>query len=162
VATGVDTLISPAMLEAKGRWGETRYSPPIALSDIRRWAIAVYWPEPPPPIHWDEAYAAGTRWGGVIAPPGFNAFAWPVARSGKRRTIESAGGAARSQMNAGQTDTYGAPMRPGDVIASRSRLFDMTERQGRFGLTLYVTNELEWTNQKGEFVRRRMGTQIRF
>ena len=49
MATGVDTLISPAMEAAKGKWSEPRLSPPISLSDIRRWAIATYWPETPPP-----------------------------------------------------------------------------------------------------------------
>ena len=65
-------------------------------------------------------------------------------------------------MNGGQTDTYGAPMRPGDVITARSRLSDFNERQGRFGLMLYTFNETEWTNQKGEFVRRRIATCIRY
>ena len=78
MATGVDTLISPAMEEAKGKWGEPRRSPPIAASDIRKWAIATYWPETPPPIYWDEDYAKTTRWGGIIAPQDFNPFAWPV------------------------------------------------------------------------------------
>jgi acyl dehydratase len=65
-------------------------------------------------------------------------------------------------MNGGQTDTYGAPMRPGDVISARSRLQDFNERQGRFGLMLYTFTENEWTNQKGEFVRRRISTSIRY
>ena len=64
MASGVDTLISPAMQEAKGKWGEPRVSPPIAASDIRKWAIATYWPETPPPIYWDDDYAKTTRWGG--------------------------------------------------------------------------------------------------
>ena len=67
-----------------------------------------------------------------------------------------------TSINGGQTDTYGVPMRPGDVISTRSRLKDFNERQGRFGLMLYTYNETEWTNQKGEFVRRRIGTGIRY
>jgi hypothetical protein len=162
MASGVDTLISPAMEAAKGRWGEPRVAPPIALSDIRRWAIATYWPETPPPIYWDEPYAATTRWGGVIAPPGFNPFAWPVKRMAAAAQIPAAGGVSLTGMNGGQTDTFGAPMRPGDVITARSRLQDFNERQGRFGLMLYSFTETEWTNQSGAFVRRRISTSIRY
>ena len=158
MASGVDTLISPAMQEAKGKWGEPRVSPPIAASDIRKWAIATYWPETPPPVYWDEAYAKTTKWGGVIAPSDFNPFAWPVTACAPMRQAEPAGGVRLTGMNGGQTDTYGAPMRPGDVITASSRLSDFNERQGRFGLMLYTFTETEWTNQKGEFVRRRIAT----
>ena len=162
MATGVDTLISPAMQEAKGKWSEPRLSPPISLSDIRRWAIATYWPETPPPIYWDEAYAATTRHGGVIAPPDFNPFAWPVKRQAPPAQAQPAGGVRLTGMNGSQTDTYGEPMRPGDLISARTRLADFNERQGRFGLMLYTYNEIEWTNQNGEFVRRRIATGIRY
>jgi len=163
MATGVETLITRAMIEAKEIWGEPRVSPPIAASDIRRWAIATYWPETPPPIYWDEAYARTTRWGGVIAPPDFNRFAWPVRRpAAGAAAAPSETGPRLTTMNGGQTDAYGAPMRPGDVITARSRLADFNERQGRFGLMLYVFNETEWTNQDGAFVRRRIGTSIRY
>jgi len=157
-----ETLISPAMIEAKGRWKPSRRSPPIAPSDIRRWAIATYWPETPPPIYWDEDYARTTRWGAIIAPSDFNPFAWPARRMAPQAQPQPAGGLRLTGMNGGQTDTYGAPMRPGDVITSRSRLQDFNERQGRFGLMLYTFTETEWTNQKGEFVRRRIGTSIRY
>ena len=162
MAQGVDTLISPAMQEAKGKWSEPRVSPPIALSDIRKWAIATYWPETPPQIYWDEAYAATTRWAGIIAPPDFNPFAWPVRRQAPPVTAQPAAGVRLTNMNGGQTDTFGAPMRPGDVITARTRLRDFNERQGRFGLMLYAYSETEWTNQTGEFVRRRISTSIRY
>jgi acyl dehydratase len=162
MATGVETLISPAMQEAKGKWGETRRSPPIALSDIRKWAIATYWPETPPQIYWDEDYAKSTRWGGIIAPPDFNPFAWPVRRPRPAAMAEPAGGVRLTGMNGGQTDTFGVPMRAGDVISARSRLQDFNEREGRFGLMLYSFTENEWTNQRGEFVRRRISTSIRY
>jgi len=162
MATGVETLISPAMQEAKGKWGEPRVSPPIGLSDIRKWAIATYWPETPPQIYWDEAYAATTKWGGIIAPPDFNPFAWPVRRQAPQAAAPPVAGVRLTNMNGGQTDTFGAPMRSGDVITARTRLQDFNERQGRFGLMLYAFSETEWTNQRGEFVRRRISTSIRY
>jgi len=157
-----ETLISPAMIEAKGRWKPSRLSPPIAPSDIRRWAIATYWPETPPPIYWDEDYARTTRWGGVIAPQDFNPFTWPIDRPRPATRVTPLGGPGLASMNGGMKDTYGVPMRPGDVITSRARLADFEERRGRLGLTIYVHNELEWTNQTGQLVRRRILTVLRY
>jgi hypothetical protein len=157
-------LVGPDMVERKGVWGEVRTSYPVAASDIRRWAIAVYWPERPPPIFWDADYAAGTRWGGIIAPQDFNPFAWPVERPslGAPAPRPGRGGVGQRVMNGGQTDTYGVPMRPGDVIAARARLRDWEERTTRLGETLFVFNETEWTNQDGDLVKRRVSTGIRY
>lgn len=65
-------------------------------------------------------------------------------------------------MNGGQTDTYGVPMRPNDVISSRSRLLDWNEREGRLGHTIYIRTEVEWKNQFDELVRTRISTSIRY
>jgi acyl dehydratase len=153
------SLISDAMRQDVELWGDEEVSPPVTLTDIRRWAMATWWPQRPPPLHWDEAHAGATRWGGVIAPPGFNPFAWPIER---RRPRWMAYGEGMVGLNGGQTETYGAPVRPGDVISARSRLASFEEREGRFGLMLYFLIELEWTNQAGAFVRRRLSTMIRY
>lgn len=162
-----ETLVTEDMVERKGVWGKQRTSPPIGESDIRRWAIAVYWPEPPPPIFWDADYARTTRWGGIIAPPDFNPFAWPVTAERPTRQAEDATGTPRPErgrrgMNGGQVDTYGVPMRPGDVVTSRSRLRDWDERETRLGLTLFSYSETEWHNQRDELVKRRVSTAIRY
>lgn len=161
MTTSVETLIAPELADSRGHWGEPQYSPPVAASDIRKWAIATYWPETPPPIHWDEAYAATTRWRGLIAPRDFNPFAWPIHRVPAAR-LPSPPGVRLTSLNGGQVESYGAPQRPGDVIADRFRVKDFHERQGRFGLMLYVDVENEWTNQAGELVRRRISTFIRY
>ena len=65
-------------------------------------------------------------------------------------------------MNGGQVDTYGVPMRPGDVITARNRLRDWEERQTRLGHTLFTYSELEWRNQHDELIKRRVSTAIRY
>ena len=140
----------------------------MSESDIRKWAIAVYWPQTPPRIYWDVDYAATTRWGTIIAPADFNPFAWPVTverppraeRSEPTNTPRS--GKGRRGMNGGQVDTYGVPMRPGDVITSRSRLRDWDERETRLGLTLFSFSETEWRNQDDALVKVRVATAIRY
>ena len=159
------TYVTPEMREAQGKWGDVRTAPPITETDIRRWAMATYYPKQPPRIYWDPEYAAATRWGGIIAPPDFNPFAWPVERprggpsglAGRRPD-----GAPLTGMNGGQTDTYGAPMRPGDIISARNRLVDWWEREGRLGHTLYVRSEIEWRNQGDELVKTRFSIGIRY
>ncbi|MDD9942748.1 MAG: MaoC family dehydratase N-terminal domain-containing protein [Myxococcales bacterium] len=168
-----ETLVTEDMMERKGVWANQRTSPPVSESDIRKWAIATYWPETPPRVYWDADYASTTKHRGIIAPPDFNPFAWPVHRprrgagaargaAGSARTVDGKPVRRTTGMNGGQTDTYGVPMRPGDVIRSRSRLVRWEERQGRLGLTLYTYTETEWTNQDGALVRRRISTGIRY
>src|SRR5579871_1145519 len=148
MAQAQQTLVSPAMIESKGVWSREHVSPPVSRSDIRKWAIAVYWPQTPPRLFWDEEYARTTRWGGIIAPQDFNPFAWPIkADTALAPLIPSGSGKGKRGMNGGQTDTYFAPMRPGDVISSRTRLRDWNERETRLGLTLFMYTETEWWNQ---------------
>ncbi len=159
------TYVTAAMRTARGQWADGRAAPPITQTDIRRWAMATFYPEQPPRLYWDAEYAATTRWGGIVAPPDFNPFAWPLERpappapglAGARPD-----GKPLTGMNGGQTDTYGVPMRPGDVVAERRRLVDWWEREGRLGHTLYVRNEIEWRNQDDAVVRTRLSIGIRY
>ncbi len=156
-------------------YGGKRTSFPISASDIRRWAVAVYYPEPPPPLFWDEAYAATTRHGGIVAPEEFNPFAWMTADGPPK----SAGGPSTvmwpeahfdlpdpgttKMLNGGFAITYTAVrMRPGDVITSETSLADYSERTGRLGLMLFTVTENRWTNQEGELVKSSRDTLIRY
>ena len=159
------TYVTEDMRAAQGKWGGQRTAPPITETDIRRWAMATYYPRQPPRIYWDPEYAATTEWGGIVAPPDFNPFAWPVERTQGGRPGPSGrrpDGKGLTGMNGGQTDTYGVPMRPGDVVTARSRLVDWWERKGRLGHTLYARTEIEWRNQNDELVRTRMSISIRY
>ena len=159
------TYVTAPMRTAQGQWVDGRTAPPVTQTDIRRWAMATFYPEKPPRLYWDAEYAATTRWGGIVAPADFNPFAWPLERpqpaapglSGARPD-----GKPLTGMNGGQTDTYGVPMRPGDVVCERRRLVDWWEREGRLGHTLYVRTEIEWRNQDDEVVRTRLSIGIRY
>jgi hypothetical protein len=158
----VETLVTPELLERKGKWGEwSEPSFPISVSDIRKFAIGCYWPEIPPRLFWDEDFAKTTRWGGIVAPQDFNPFAWPIRQMDQNVTWPGTSQGSHG-MNGGQTDTYGVPMRPGDVIRSHSRVKEWTERISRLGLTMFLFTEVEWRNQKDEIVRSRVSTGIRY
>jgi hypothetical protein len=172
--TLAETYVNDEMRAALGTELGRQVSFPIGESDIRRWAVAVYYPEQPPRLFWDAEYAATTVHRGIVAPEEFNPFAWMVAEpQGVVRpadydpnTIEISLGISppptRFQLNGGLDVTYGVRMRPGDVITSVSSLHSYEEHRGRLGLMLFTTMANVWTNQRGEQVRLSKGTVIRY
>jgi N-terminal half of MaoC dehydratase len=168
------TYISAAMNDAVGSELSRQVSYPIAESDIRRWAIAVYYPEPPPRLFWDEDFAAASSHGGLVAPEDFNPFAWMAAEpngskgpgsndpQATEKTLGVEPPPIAFQVNGGITVSYGERMCPGDVITSVSRLGGYRERSGRLGLMLFTTMDTRWTNQQGNLVRQTEGTVIRY
>ena len=171
-----DSHITPQMLDLVGLELRSSTSFPITDSDIRRWAIAVYYPEPAPRLFWDAAYAAGTAHGGIVAPEDFNPFAWLTQTEAEAGVVDRATAgfvgpeetfglpapATTAIINGGTEVDYGVRMRPGDVITSTTTLGEYKEREGRLGLMLFSTNIDTWTNQRGETVKTSRGTLIRY
>ena len=174
-----DTLITDDMRSILGTTIETAVSYPVSASDIRKWAIAVYYPEPPPAIYTDEDDPATIALGGVVAPDEFNPFAWgakqrdlavvpePGSDTGPGGSPELRAGVAAPAfshvLNGGLEHRYtGVPIRPGDVITSTSAIVDYKEREGRLGLMLFTTMETRYVNQRGELVRTQRITLIRY
>jgi len=166
------TLITDEMRAAVGKTYRVAGSYPIAASDIRRWAMAVYFPARPPPLYWDEEHAKTTRWGGIVAPEEFNPFAWMRAYPGWGETypdlwpephlgIEPPPTRANIVTEIGATYT-GTRMRPGDVIRSELALNSYQERRGRLGLMLFTETKDRWFNQHGELIRTFCQTFIRY
>jgi N-terminal half of MaoC dehydratase len=170
-----DTWITDEMRAAIGGQHSDRTSMPISVSDIRKWAQAVYYPDAPPREYWDEQYAATTPAGGIVAPEEFNPFAWMSAAGPPSREALGQGAstterrlgvtppATSNMLNGGLTVEYtGVHMRPGDVIRSVTNLVDYSERTGRLGLMLFTTTEDRWTNQDGELIKVQRAVLIRY
>lgn len=160
--------ISSAVQELRAQIGKEfghRTSFPVDKSAIRLWAIGTRWPDPPKRIYWDEEYAKKTAWGGIIAPSGFNPFAYHIddermrgpSTYGLLRTGEGNRG-----INAGGEATYYAPIRPGDSISQVSKIVEVTEKTTRLGPSIFVITETRWTNQRGELVRVYRGIGMRY
>lgn len=135
-------------------------SQPIELSDIRKWAIAVYWPETPPKLFWDEAHAKQTKWKGIIAPQELNPFTWPAERPPRKLNAGGTGQPGTRILNGGTEMEYFAPIRPGDVISTKTKLAEVFEREGKMGLMMFQVTQNDYTNQRGELVKRTRGTLI--
>jgi hypothetical protein len=160
-------LLSDGMRGALGVWDDWgEWSAPIRDSDIRRWALAVYWPELPPRRFWDAHAAEATTAGGIVAPEEFNPFAWPAPRS--TRTDEARTNVdrrpdphrVRGRVNGGCRVTYGEPMRPGDRIRRRVRLQGWRVADSSRGPLLLADYEHEWRNDRGDLVRTAVYTLV--
>jgi hypothetical protein len=165
---GGGSLVSERMRAALGSVVDWRVSYPVAESDIRRWALAVYHPDAPPA----RFVEAGP---GLVAPEEFNPFAWAVAERMEpviaprvrdpdrfEKAIGLRGPGLVHRLNGGTSARYGAPIRPGDVIRSETRLVEYTERTGRLGPMLITVTSAEWRNQRGEHVRTEEAIAIRY
>jgi hypothetical protein len=158
-----DTYISEEIRKMLDVERDVMISPSISESDIRKWAIAVYWPETPPRQFWDAEYARRSRWGGIVAPQEFNPFAWPIERKEASRLGGPIGkDPGQRVLNGGSEARYYAPMRPGDIIRSGTKLVEVYEKTGRLGVMMFLINETTWTNQKGEVVKVDRKTSIRY
>ena len=164
-----EILVSDEVRSWIGRQaGEKRVSPPVSTSDIRKWAIAIYWPDTPPPLFWDEEYARKTRFGGIVAPDDFNPFAWPVDRSlmgaddVELQEAVKRMGIGWNQLNGGGGAEYYQRIRPGDVLTSVTNLDDIYVRSGRQWPMIFLIRKTTWANQRGEVVKVSRGIGIRY
>jgi acyl dehydratase len=131
---------------------------------IRRFADAV---DDPNPLYRDDEYARNSRYGSIIAPPGF--FGWPSRQPrGAPLTAESSAelGVALAKagylrvLDGGMEYEFSAPIRAGDTLAASTIIKDIREREGRTGSMVFLIMETTYTNQNGDIVAKARSTSI--
>jgi len=103
------------------------------------------------PLYFDEHYASGTPYAGLIAPPAIHTllmFACTPANDWMR---------SPGTVNAGQSWSYNKPARPGDVIRLQARALDKFIRNDR----LFVVHDNVFFNQRDEVICSGRGWTIR-
>jgi hypothetical protein len=169
-----DSLVTEDMRSILGAVMRESVSHPVAIGDIRKWAIAVYYPNTPPRQFWDEEYARGTHFGSIVAPEEFNPFAWSTEEPSL--TDPKVAQTAFSEDELGVRppahkaillteirEQHGRiRIRVGDVIRSVVCISDYFERNGRMGRMLYTTLSNEWYNQCDEWVRTTESVFVRY
>lgn len=162
-------MITDEMRAIVGIAGDREISYPIDAAEIRRCAMAIWYPELPPPDYWDEEDPVTVANGGIVAPDDFDPVAWiarrprpePVPEGGhppKISAFEQSIGLVplpvRATLQVEIRARYsGIRMRPGDVIEVATSITGYSEREGRMGLQLYTTLTEEFTNQLGEWIK---------
>jgi hydroxyacyl-ACP dehydratase HTD2-like protein with hotdog domain len=131
----------------------------VTASDIRRWAMAVYWPEPPPARFVDEAAAVRSRFGELVAPQELNPFAWMPGKQEAASEREPPPEGVR-RLFGGCHIEYHEPIRVGDVVRRRTRLEGWRSKAARSGELLLVDWAHEWRNQRDGLVRHAVYTLL--
>ena len=99
------------------------------------------------PLWCDPDYAAGTRWGGVLAPPSF-LFATSRIISGYVGGLPGV-----HAMWAGAEWTWHLPVRRNDTISTEAWLKDLIEHQTTFaGRSIQQVYHVDFYNQRGDLV----------
>lgn len=163
------SLVTDAMRGIVGEVMRSSVSFPVAASDIRKWAMAVYYPDTPPRAFWDESFE-----GGIVAPEEFNPFAWMTRQPSPTDPPVSQTAFSEAELGVEPPEykaillteirvTHsGERMRPGDVIHSTVRITDYFEREGRMGHMLYTTIADALTNQDGAWIRTNESVFVRY
>jgi len=114
-------------------WLDIPHNPTASFDAIRRWAISI---GDDNPLYLDPALAARSRWGGAVAPPGFEwSMGWdrsPVPSEELNRETRSALRGVHL-FHSGAEYTYYGPIRDGDVIYKSEWLSDVTEKTSSLG-----------------------------
>lgn len=142
---------------------------PVSADGVRRFTQAVMDPDP---LYWEEAAAAASRYGRPVAPPLYPTHMF-VRRAGTPDPLDALAddpdwdGAPREGfarglppldlpfdrlVNGGTEAEFFKLAEHGDMITSRSRYADITERTGRSGTMVLVKVATEYTNQDGQLL----------
>jgi acyl dehydratase len=131
---------------------------PVTLTDIRRWAQGMHYPNP---VHYDEKRAQASRFGRIVAPQSF-AVCCDV---GHGATPAIVGNIPGTHMVFGGDEWwfYGPRILPGDHLRSHRRFLDYVVKKTRFaGPTMFSRGETLHVNQRGEQVSRQVSTAVRY
>ena len=139
----------------------------VEKEPIRRFADAV---GDQNPLYLDEEYARNSRYGSIIAPPGFMSSPWfSQPKSGAPSfdireelspALVKAGYTNPSPIDAGIEYEFFRPIRAGDTLVSISMIKEIIEREGKTGKMAFTITETTYTNQHGDVVAKARATMI--
>jgi len=119
------------------------------------------------PLYWDEEHARSSRFGGIVAPPGF--FGWPTKWTGamplfselREEVINTINKAGYSRILDGgiEYDFY-YPVRAGDTLSALLKVGEIHERETKTGNMVLSVTETTYTNQNGDIVAKARQTLI--
>ena len=136
----------------------------IEKEPIRRFADAV---GDMNPLYCDDTYARNSRYGGIIAPPGFLSSLWLAGRSsrwGVGRPAEALGppelmaaieGAGfRRIVDTGMDYEFFSPVKAGDTVRSVSTVRDIMERGEDQARMIFLVVDTVFSNGEGNVIAR--------
>ncbi len=131
---------------------------PVALNDIRRWVQAMHYPNP---LHYDEQWAAESRFGTIVAPQSFTV----ATDTSHGCSPAQVGKIPNSHLIFGGDDWwfFGPRIYPGDHLVCHRMPYDYKVTQTGFaGPTCFQRGDTIYINQKGERIALQRSTAIRY
>ena len=135
-----------------------RLKVPLSETDIRRWVQAMHYPNR---VHYDEEFAAQSRFGRLVAPQSF-----PVATDDAHGTGPSCVGLIPgSHLIFGGDEWWfeGTRVHGGDMIHNERIALDYAVKETRFaGPTCFQRGDNFYYNQHGDLLAKQRSTAIRY
>jgi acyl dehydratase len=131
---------------------------PVATNDIRRWVQAMHYPNP---LHYDEAWAAESRFGAIVAPQSFTV----ACDTSHGCSPAQVGKIPSSHLIFGGDDWwfFGPRIWPGDHLVCHRMPYDYKVTDTKFaGPTCFQRGDTLYINQRGERVALQRSTAIRY
>ncbi len=131
---------------------------PCRASDIRRWVMAMDYPNP---VHWDEEFARSSKFGGLVAPQSM-AIALDFGHGVQPACVGRIPG---SHLIFGGEEWwhYGHRIRPGDQLFQERRFHDYKVTETKFaGPTMFARGDTISRTQDGSLVSKVRATSIRY
>src|SRR5579862_6864462 len=130
---------------------------PFSANDIRRYTQGV---DNPNRLYWDDGYAAGSPFGGIVAPQSYFG-----GGPGTGATPAIQGTIPGSHMLFGGDEQwfYGPRIYPGDRLRMDRMLFDYRVTNTSFaGPTMFSRGDTTYVTDRGELVAKQRSTAIRY
>lgn len=131
---------------------------PVATSDIRRWVQAMHYPNP---LHYDDHWAAASRFGEFVAPQSFTV----ACDTSHGCSPAQVGRIPESHLIFGGDDWwfFGPRVRPGDLLVCHRMPYDYRVTGTKFaGPTCFQRGDTLYINQRGERIALQRSTSIRY
>ena len=161
-----EALISDELRRCIGRKGPVRALETLSASDVRRYVDAT---GDTNPLWLDDDFARSAGYKGRLLPPilvGWTPFSIKEpegnASSFDVRRQLPVPAAYTNVRNAGSETEWVKPVHLGEPLTCQSRIIDITAREGRMGVGIYVTQVEEVRNAESELVFTRRHTVALF
>jgi hypothetical protein len=131
---------------------------PVNVGDIRRWVQAMHYPNP---LHYDERWAAESRYGSIVAPQSFTV----ATDTSHGCSPAQVGKIPNSHLIFGGDEWwfFGPRIWPGDHFVCHRMPYDYRVAHTRFaGPTCFQRGDTLYINQRGERVALQRSTSIRY
>jgi acyl dehydratase len=150
-------MISEAIKQLIGTSGAMKYYE-VEKGAVRRFAEAV---DDNNPLYMDEEYARKSKYGSIIAPPGF--FGWPLKQTRGsplavdippelEAAFEKAGYPLSLVLDGGMEYEFFLPVRAGDILSAVTTVRNLRERTGERGSIIVSFLDTVYQNRAGETV----------